>query len=103
MHNNQLLLCLEAGIDFTPLRAFLSSILVFPSSPGSPTAGPRRECFDVTITDDDTLENTESFSLLLQEDVFRPQTGAIISPNRTEIFILDEDGILAMCPYFNYV
>ena len=93
--------CLEAGSDFTQLRAFLSISLVFPSSPGSPTAGPRRECFDVTITDDDTLENTESFSLLLQEDTFTSQTGAIISPNLTEIFILDADGILAICPYFS--
>ena len=73
--------------------AFLSTILVIPSSPGSPTAGPRRECFDVAITDDDLLEDTKSFSLLLQEDTFASQTGAIISPNLTEIFILDDDGI----------
>ena len=72
------------------MTAFL---LVFPSSPGSPTAGPRRECFDVTITDDDSIEITESFSLLLQEDRYG-QTGAIIHPNRTDIIILDDDGIL---------
>ena len=84
--------CLEAGSDFTQLRAFLSITVVFPSSPRSPTAGPRRECFDVAITDDDILENTESFSLLLQEDKFGQQTGATINPNQTEIFILDDDG-----------
>ena len=59
----------------------------------SPTAGPRRECFNVTITDDNLFENTESFSLLLQEDIFGPHTGAIIHPNRTDIIILDNDGI----------
>ena len=76
------------------LTAFLSIILVFPSSPGSPTAGPRRECFDVTITDDDSIENTESFSLLLLEDFFSSQTGVIIHLDRTDIIILDDDGIL---------
>ena len=92
---------LGAGSDFIKLRAFLSISLVVPSSKGSFTdPQPRRVCFDVTITDDDTLENTESFSLLLQEDVFTSQTGAIINRNRTEIFILDEDGILI---YFSNV
>ena len=86
--------CLGAGSDFTQLTAFLSTSLVFPSSPGSPTAGPRRECFDVTITDDDSIENTESFSLLLQEDMFASHTEAIIYPNGTDITILDDDGIL---------
>ena len=90
-----------AGSDFTKLTEFLSISLIFPSSPGSPTAGPRRECFDVAITIDNTLENTESFSLFLQEDIFTSQTGAIISPNLTEIFILDEDGILKY--YFSNV
>ena len=83
---------IEAGRDFTQLTEHLSISLVFPSSPGSPTAGPRRECFNVAITDDDLLENTESFSLLLQEDIFGQQTGATINPNLTEVFILDEDG-----------
>ena len=86
-----------AGSDFTRLVAFLSISLVFPRSPGSPTAGPRRECFDVTITDDNTPENTESFSLLLREDIFGPQTGAIIEPNRLDVFIVDDnddDGII---------
>ena len=88
MYNNRL----DAGSDFTQLTEFLSISLVFPNSPGSPTAGPRRECFNVAITDDDLLEDIESFSLLLQEDMFISQTGATINPNLTEVFILDEDG-----------
>ena len=80
------------------MTAFLSTPLVFPSSPGSPTAGPRRGCFDVTITSDDLLENTESFSLLLQEDIFSQQTGATINPNRIEIFILDREGNFCNVP-----
>ena len=82
------------------MRELLSISLLFPSSPGSPTAGPRRECFDVTITDDNLFENTESFSLLLQEDIFAQQTGATINPNQTEILILDDDGIFK---YFSNV
>ena len=82
-----------AGSDFTQLREFLSISLVIPSSPGSPTAGPHRKCFDVTITNDDLVENTESFSLLLQEDRYGPQTGVTINPNQTDIFILEDNGI----------
>ena len=48
-------------------------------------------CFDVTITNDDLVENTESFSLLLQEERFGSQTGAIINPNQAAIFILDDN------------
>ena len=77
-----------AGSDFTQLTAFLSILLVFPSSPGS---GPRRECFDVSIANDNLVENTESFSLLLQEDIFSQQTGATINPNQASVFILDDD------------
>ena len=82
---------LVAGSDFTQLRAFLSVPLVFSSSPGSPTAGPRKKCFTVSITNDNMDESTESFSLLLQEDIFTPQTGATINPNQASVFILDDD------------
>ena len=55
--------------------------LVLPSSPESPTTGPHRECFDVTITDNN-FENTESF-FSIQEDTSASQIGAIITHNQT--------------------
>ena len=82
-----------AGRDFTELIPLLSIYLEIPRSVGSSTAGPRRVCFHSTIINDDLFENTESFSLLLQEDTFSSQTGVTIIPNRTNIFILDDDGI----------
>ena len=85
------------------MTEFLSISLVFPSSPGSPTAEARRECFNVTITDDDLFENAESFFLLLQEDIFGQQTGATINPNQTEINIFDNDeGIFILHSYIFY-
>ena len=52
----------------------------------------RRECFFVLITDDDFYESTESFTVLLELDLFIYQTGVRVDPPVTEIFILDNDG-----------
>ena len=94
---------LEVGSDFTELRPFLSISKQFPSSQGSPTAGPRRECFTVSITDDNITENTETFFLFMQEDTFLSHTGAIIDSDQTEVTIWDDDGIFLMyIPLFSY-
>ena len=50
---------------------------------------PRRQCFDVDITDDDISEDTESFRVLLAIDPFKIQEVFKVSPAMTEIFILD--------------
>ena len=50
-------------------------------------------CFDVTINDDNALENEESFFLDLSLDaIFGVQDGTRITLNSTEITIIDNDG-----------
>ena len=53
---------------------------------------PRRQCFDVFITDDDISENTEYFRVLLELDPFLVQEGIEVNQTVTEICILDTDG-----------
>ena len=62
-------------------------------APSLPEEGvTRRSCFNVSITDDNFHENTESFEILLELDIFTPQYGVIVNPSITEIFIIDNDG-----------
>ena len=91
---------LEVSSSCTKLRPFLSNAKQFPSSRGSPTAGPRRQCFTVSITDNDIAENTELISLFLQEDTSFSHTGATIDPDQTKVTILDDDGIFIMGTQF---
>ena len=52
----------------------------------------RKICFDVIIRDDEVQEEMESFTIALELDTFVLQSGIIVEPNVTEIFILDNDG-----------
>ena len=52
----------------------------------------RSICFNVSILDDDMYEDVESFSISLELDTFVAQSGIIVYPSLTEIFILDDDG-----------
>ena len=52
----------------------------------------RNICFDVFILDDLLYEDVESFNISLELDTFVAQSGIIVDPNLTEIFILDDDG-----------
>ena len=52
----------------------------------------RNICFDVFIIDDLLYEDVESFNISLELDTFVVQSGIIVQPNVTEIFILDNDG-----------
>lgn len=53
-----------------------------------------RFCFNVTISDDDLLEDVESFTVSLQlTELLAPQSGVVIQPNVTEIFIQDNEGM----------
>lgn len=52
----------------------------------------RRECFDISITNDLLPEDSESFTVILELDnTFVLQTGITVQPNTTEIFIVDSD------------
>ena len=44
------------------------------------------------IRDDEVQEEMESFTIALELDTFVLQSGIIVEPNVTEIFILDNDG-----------
>ena len=45
------------------------------------------------ILDDDFFEETESFMLMLEYDPDSPAISIEISPNMTEVSILDDDGM----------
>ena len=54
----------------------------------------RQECFNVRSHDDELNERRESFSLTLKlDDTRQLQSGVLVQPNRTEIFIEDDDGM----------
>ena len=53
----------------------------------------RRQCFNVTITDDDLVEGSEEFSLLLQEEpFFPPPIDTEFNASMATVTILDQDG-----------
>ena len=70
------------GDDFTGV----SMDLVFPLGPAS--MAPRAVCVAISITIDDVLEADESFTVILTPR----RSDVIVSPNVTEIRILDDNG-----------
>ena len=71
--------------DFTEKTEFIG----FARSPPNTL---RRQCYDLSISDDGLAEGIESFTVVLRLDnSFGLQTGVIVQPNSTEIFILDGD------------
>ena len=70
------------GDDFTGV----SMDLEFPLGPAS--MDPRVVCVTINITIDDNLEADESFTVILTPR----RSDVIVSPNVTEIRILDDDG-----------
>lgn len=68
--------------------------IIFAAGPGSNTTN-REQCFPVRIVDDFLNEQQESFTLLLRrvENMGEEQLRTIIQPDRTEIFIVDDDGM----------
>ena len=59
-----------------------ASLLFEPSSPAS-------ECVEIDITDDSTLENTESFEVVLATT----DVGVELTRDRAVVYILDDDGV----------
>ena len=56
------------------------------------TEGTLEMCFNITITDDNEIESTESFTVQLLRDAFT-EDYVILSPNETTVVIQDNDGI----------
>ena len=73
--------------DYTPLNPdTLDVFLTFNNA-------TRRECFNVTITNDILVEGSEEFSLLLFEDPFtQPPPSTLFYASSATITILDQDG-----------
>ena len=52
--------------------------------------GRRRDCFDVTITNDKTVEQNENFRLELRFITGISQSGVVLRPNMATVTILDD-------------
>jgi hypothetical protein len=65
---------------------------VFPESV-SVGSNPRRECFNVSIIDDNIYEILEMFTVILELDSFVMQSGVVVDPNVTTISIEDNDSM----------
>ena len=75
------------GTDFTQIEPF-TGFNQFPAN--SPI---RRDCFNVTITNDDITEIDETFTLVLRQDPLSPPSSSIlIQPNTTIVTISDGVG-----------
>ena len=66
-------------------------------APSLPEVGTEnKDCFHVFIKDDEEYESTESFFIslapyrVLSGEMFQPSSDAVIQPNVTEIFIIDD-------------
>lgn len=56
----------------------------------------RKSCFNIYITDDDSPETVESFTLKLESLNFFQQSIVKVQPYETQIDIVDDDGIYSM-------
>ena len=85
------LISLSPGDD--DIGEIFPRVIIFYQGNGS---DPRSHkiCFGIGITDDDILENDESFTVSL-ETIDLPQN-VILFQNTTEINILDDDGMLIL-------
>ena len=54
--------------------------------------GTLEMCFNITITDDNEIESTESFTVQLLRDAFT-EDYVILSPNETTVVIQDNDSM----------
>ena len=86
-HNYQLHSSNSDATDYAEFSSSNNPLVTFTSDPST-----HRQCFNVTITDDKALEDTETFSLRLALAGV-PSVPVFISPDVSEVEILDEDGV----------
>ena len=83
------LLCLD-GDDYKEISASNNPLVSFTQDPST-----HRQCFDVNITDDEFLEDTEQFSLILS--LAEASTVPVeIVPPMSEVEITDDDGMITL-------
>ena len=58
-------------------------------------AGVMRALFNVSISNDNILEGSESFNLIIDSSSL-PNEVTITNPNQTTVTIVDDDGMLAI-------
>ena len=77
---------LTGATDYVEITASNNPLVAFTSDPST-----HRQCFNVTITDDEALEDTENFflNLTLGENSTVP---VVILPDSTQVDINDDDG-----------
>ena len=73
--------------DYIEFTASNNPLVPFTSDPST-----HRQCFNVTITDDEALEETERFSLLLDLSG-EPSVPVVVAPNISVVDVLDDDGL----------
>ena len=71
-------------LEFTPSN---NPLVAFTSDPST-----HRQCFNVNITDDLILEDTERFSLTLT--LADGNVPVVVDPDVSEVEIIDDDGVL---------
>ena len=71
--------------DFFPLFGLLQFAFI----PPEPGVG-YKDCFHVFIKDDEEYENTESFYVSLKLHTNTIESGVLLYPNLTKIFIVDD-------------
>ena len=72
--------------DYVEFTSSNNPLVSFTSDPST-----HRQCFDVNITDDEALEDTERFSLTLTL-ADGSNVPVLVNPDVSEVEIVDDDG-----------
>ena len=75
---------LEDATDYVEFTSSNNPLVAFTSDPST-----HRQCFEVNITDDDALEDTERFRLTLT--LAEANIDVVVSPNISQVEIIDDD------------
>ena len=77
------------ALDYVEITSFNNPLMIFTSDPST-----HRQCFNVTIKDDEDIESNEDFFLNLTL-AGNPTVPVIVNPDTSMVEIIDTDGNLA--------
>ena len=83
--------------DYNEFTPFNNPLVAFTSDPST-----HRQCFNVTITDDLVLEDTERFSLTLTL-ADGSNVPVVVDPDVSEVEIIDDDGLFSVYEKLNNI